>query len=72
MVLKGCKENYPCLIFFVCVFYFHEVAGSHFKPLMSLKIFLPFNPLFVAFNALGILPIFVSLTSEMAQFERKG
>jgi multiple antibiotic resistance protein len=38
---------------------------------LSLKIFLPFIPLFVAFNALGILPIFVSLTSEMAGPERK-
>lgn len=38
---------------------------------ISLKIFLPFIPLFVAFNALGILPIFVSLTSEMAGPERK-
>lgn len=39
--------------------------------LISLKIFLPFIPLFVAFNALGILPIFVSLTSEMAGPDRK-
>jgi multiple antibiotic resistance protein len=39
--------------------------------LISLKIFLPFIPLFVAFNVLGILPIFTSLTSEMAQSERK-
>jgi multiple antibiotic resistance protein len=41
------------------------------KQLITLKIFLPFIPLFVAFNVLGILPIFVSLTSEMAQSERK-
>lgn len=41
------------------------------KQLISLKIFLPFIPLFVAFNALGILPVFVSLTSEMSQPERK-
>ncbi len=40
------------------------------KQVISLNIFLPFVPLFVAFNALGILPIFVSLTSEMAQPER--
>jgi multiple antibiotic resistance protein len=39
--------------------------------LVSLRIFLPFIPLFVAFNALGILPIFVSLTSEMDQHERR-
>jgi len=37
----------------------------------SLRVFLPFIPLFVAFDALGILPIFVSLTSEMTQPERK-
>jgi multiple antibiotic resistance protein len=42
-----------------------------FKQLISLKIFLPFIPLFVAFNTLGILPIFVSLTTEMPQTERK-
>jgi multiple antibiotic resistance protein len=41
------------------------------KQLISLEIFLPFIPLFVAFDALGILPIFVSLTSEMTQGERK-
>jgi multiple antibiotic resistance protein len=41
------------------------------RQLISLKIFLPFIPLFVAFNVLGILPIFTSLTSEMAQPERK-
>ncbi len=41
------------------------------KQLISLKVFLPFIPLFVAFNVLGILPIFVSLTSEMPQPERK-
>jgi multiple antibiotic resistance protein len=38
---------------------------------ISLEIFLPFIPLFVAFNVLGILPIFFSLTSEMARSERK-
>ena len=42
-----------------------------FKSLISLKIFLPFIPFFVAFDALGILPIFVSLTGEMAPPERK-
>ena len=41
------------------------------KQLFSLEIFLPFIPLFVAFNVLGILPIFFSLTSEMAHSERK-
>lgn len=44
---------------------------SFFKPLISFKIFLPFIPFFVAFDALGILPIFVSLTGEMAPPERK-
>jgi multiple antibiotic resistance protein len=42
-----------------------------FKELISFKIFLPFIPLFVAFNVIGILPIFVSLTSEMVLSERK-
>ena len=32
---------------------------------------LPFIPLFVAFDVLGILPIFVSLTSEMEPGDRK-
>jgi small neutral amino acid transporter SnatA (MarC family) len=41
------------------------------KQLISLEIFLPFIPFFVAFDALGILPIFVSLTSEMTQPEWK-
>jgi len=44
---------------------------SIFKQLIALEIFLPFIPLFVAFDVLGILPIFVSLTSEMEQSERK-
>lgn len=38
---------------------------------LSFRILLPFVPLFVAFDALGILPIFVSLTSEMITSERK-
>ncbi len=41
------------------------------EQLISFKIFLPFIPLFVAFNVLGILPIFFSLTSEMLPSERK-
>jgi multiple antibiotic resistance protein len=41
------------------------------KQLTSLEIFLPFIPLFVAFDALGVLPIFVSFTSEMKQSERR-
>jgi multiple antibiotic resistance protein len=45
---------------------------DHFlTQIISLKIFLPFIPLFVAFNVLGILPIFSSLTSEMGRPERK-
>lgn len=47
--------------------WFHQIL----RQLISLRIFLPFIPLFVAFNVLGILPIFVSLTSEIAQSERK-
>jgi multiple antibiotic resistance protein len=41
------------------------------KQMASLEIFLPFVPLFVAFDTLGILPIFVSLTSEMEPPERR-
>jgi len=45
---------------------------NHFlKPLMSIKVLLPFIPLFVAFDVLGILPLFVSFTSEMTQPERR-
>jgi multiple antibiotic resistance protein len=47
--------------------WFHQIL----RQLISLRIFLAFIPLFVAFNVLGILPIFFSLTSEMAQPERK-
>jgi multiple antibiotic resistance protein len=39
--------------------------------LISFRIFLPFIPLFVAFSALGILPIFTSLTIEMSEPEQK-
>ncbi len=42
-----------------------------FRSLISLDILLPFIPLFVAFDVLGILPIFVSLTSEMDRAEKK-
>jgi multiple antibiotic resistance protein len=38
---------------------------------ISVEILLPLIPLFVAFDALGILPIFVSLTSEMDPSERR-
>jgi multiple antibiotic resistance protein len=40
-------------------------------PSLSVDIFLPFIPLFVALDVLGILPIFVSLTSEMGPTEQK-
>jgi multiple antibiotic resistance protein len=42
-----------------------------FYQLSTLKLFLPFIPFFVAFDPLGILPIFVSLTSEIDQNDRK-
>jgi multiple antibiotic resistance protein len=42
-----------------------------FEDLISLRLFLPFVPLFVAFDVLGILPIFVSFTMDMEQPERK-
>ena len=41
------------------------------RQLISLEMILPFIPLFVAFDTLGILPIFVSLTSDMEESERK-
>jgi len=44
---------------------------SLLKALASGEIFLPFIPLFVAFDTLGILPIFLSLTVEMRQSERR-
>ena len=41
------------------------------RQFISIEMFLPFIPLFVAFDTLGILPIFVSLTSDMEESERK-
>ncbi len=38
--------------------------------IFSSAIFLPFIPLFVAFDVLGILPVFVSLTSEIEPRDR--
>ncbi len=46
-------------------------VGEIIAQWMSLTIFLPFIPFFVAFDPLGILPVFVSLTSEMTTGERK-
>lgn len=40
------------------------------KQIFTLELFLPFIPFFVAFDPLGILPIFVSLTSEIEAKER--
>ena len=57
----------PSIVHFISMNWFDHIL----RQLISLKIFLPFIPLFVAFNVLGILPIFTSLTSEMAQSERK-
>ena len=54
-----------CILFFMD--WFHQIL----RQLISLRIFLPFIPLFVAFNVLGILPIFSSLTSDMVEHERK-
>lgn len=55
------------IVYSIAMVWIDDIA----KQLISLKIFLPFIPLFVAFNVLGILPIFVSLTSEMGKPERK-
>lgn len=41
------------------------------KQISTFELFLPFIPFFVAFDPLGILPIFVSLTSEIEAKERK-
>jgi len=54
-------------MYFILMGWFDQIL----RQLISFAIFLPFIPLFVAFNALGILPIFASLTSEMPQSERK-
>jgi multiple antibiotic resistance protein len=51
--------------------YFMGWLDQLLKQLISFRIFLPFIPLFVAFNALGILPIFASLTTEMSEPEQK-
>lgn len=48
-----------------------EWLVSIFPQWVSLKIFLPFIPFFVAFDPFGILPVFVSLTSGMSDLERK-
>ncbi len=48
-----------------------EWMNTLLKDLISLRIFLPFVPLFVAFDVLGILPIFVSFTLDMDPPERK-
>jgi multiple antibiotic resistance protein len=53
------------------ILFFMDWVNDLFREFVSLRIFLPFIPLFVAFDALGILPIFVSLTSEMIPSERK-
>ncbi len=48
-----------------------EWMNTLLKDLISLRLFLPFVPLFVAFDVLGILPIFVSFTIEMDPPERR-
>jgi len=57
----------PSIVYSISMNWFDHIL----RQLISLKIFLPFIPLFVAFNVLGILPIFVSLTMEMVPSERK-
>jgi multiple antibiotic resistance protein len=54
-------------MYFIFMGWFDRVLDQ----LISFRIFLPFIPLFVAFNALGILPIFASLTTEMSKPEQK-
>jgi len=57
----------PSIVYSISKNWFDHIL----RQLISLKIFLPFIPLFVAFNVLGILPIFASLTAEMLEPERK-
>ncbi len=45
--------------------------NSMLQQILSLEMFIPFVPFFVAFDPLGILPVFVSLTSDMTDVERK-
>jgi multiple antibiotic resistance protein len=66
-VLSEALALSPSFVYSVSMDWFKHIL----KQVISFKMFLPFIPLFVAFNALGILPIFVSLTSEMARPERK-
>jgi len=42
-----------------------------FRELLDLKVFLPFIPFFVALDPIGILPIFVSLTKDMEEGDRR-
>jgi len=55
-------------MYFILMGWFDQIL----KQFISFAIFLPFIPLFVAFNALGILPIFASLTTEISESDRKG
>lgn len=48
-----------------------ELFDNIIREIISLRIFLPFIPFFVAFDPLGILPVFVSLTSEMPNRDRR-
>jgi len=48
-----------------------EWFNENIRQFISLTIFLPFIPFFVALDPLGILPVFVSLTSEMSNAERR-
>jgi multiple antibiotic resistance protein len=48
-----------------------EWFNENIRQYISLTIFIPFIPFFVALDPLGILPVFVSLTSEMSDAERR-
>lgn len=64
---KNSLFNFITLYILFVMGWFDQVLNQ----LISFRIFLPFIPLFVAFNALGILPIFASLTTEMSEPEQK-
>jgi multiple antibiotic resistance protein len=69
--MRRVKETVLPKLSLLCMLIIMEWIVRISEQLISLKIFLPFIPLFVAFNVLGILPIFSSLTSEMVPSERK-
>jgi len=67
MSQRNALVEFPSFLYSIAMGGFESLL----KQMTSLEIFVPFVPLFVAFDPLGILPIFVSLTSEMEQPDRR-